>query len=83
MSQDEVAQKIYNFLKEHNDRDYSVTEIAKALDLKRGVVGNLVRALTVTGGIVFTRVVSKAPMYQYKEALESDKADKPIMKEKQ
>lgn len=72
MSQDEIAQKIYNFLKENKDRDFSVTEIADALDLKRGVTGNLVRALTVTGGIVVTRTVSKAPMYQYQEQKEKE-----------
>jgi DNA-binding Lrp family transcriptional regulator len=68
MSQDEIAKKIFNFLKENKDRDHSVSEIAEALGLKRGITGNIVRALTISKEVVITRTVSKAVMYQYREA---------------
>lgn len=67
MSQDEIAKKIFDFLKENKDKDYSVSEIAKALSLKRGITGNIVRVLTISYKIVITRKVGKAVMYQYQE----------------
>ena len=83
MSQDEIAKKIYNFLKENKERDYSVSEIAKALKLKRGVTGNLVRALTIASEIIVTRVVSKAVMYQYKEKSVNNEGDKNIIEKEE
>ena len=74
MSRDKIADRIFQFLKQNADKDHSVTEIANAIGEKRGITGNLVRALTITKNIVITRNIGKANMFQYNQ----ENADNPI-----